>query len=87
MTSSYPITGIPLPTAPDPTHPIPVRQEIDAWYSNPDNAIQVSLFIQALEKFMKTDYREMLSYYQVAGLLRDMMSRYLCISRMVVDSD
>lgn len=75
MTSSYAITGIPLPTAPDPKHPIPIRQEIDAWYSNPDNAIQVSLFIQALEKFMKTDYREKLSYYQVAGLLRNIMSR------------
>lgn len=70
MSGTYPIKGIPLPTDPDPKHPIPVRQEIDAWYSNPDNAIQVSLFIQAMDKFQKMKITEQLSFYQVAGLLR-----------------
>ena len=70
MPASYALKGIPLPTVPDPKHPIPVRQDIDAWYSNPDNAVQVSLFIQAMIKFQKTDFNNMLSYYQVSGLLR-----------------
>ena len=70
MSGTYPIKGIPLPTDPDPNHLIPVRQEIDAWYSNPDNAIQVSLFIQAMEKFQKMKITEQLSFYRIAGLLR-----------------
>ncbi|MCJ1427273.1 hypothetical protein MMC29_005176, partial [Sticta canariensis] len=68
MTGTYPIKGIPLPTHPDPKHPILVRLEIDAWYSNPNNALQVSLFIEAMEKFQKMKITEQLSFYQVAGI-------------------
>jgi hypothetical protein len=42
--STYPIRGIPVPQG----SPIPTRQELTRWFDNPDNAIQVSLFIQAL---------------------------------------
>ncbi|KAF8534625.1 common central domain of tyrosinase-domain-containing protein [Trichophaea hybrida] len=62
---TYAITGIPLP---DPSEPIPVRQEISAWYSNIDNAIQVSLFIQALTVLEKMDFQDKLSYFGVAGI-------------------
>ncbi|MCJ1463962.1 hypothetical protein MMC07_002572 [Pseudocyphellaria aurata] len=66
--ATYPLKGIPLPEVPDPIHRIPVRQEIDAWYMNRSNDIQLSLFIQAMGKFMKMDYREQLSFFQIAGI-------------------
>jgi tyrosinase len=68
MASTYAIKGIPLPKHPDPHHPIPVRQEITSWYSNPDNAIQVSLYIQALSRFQQLPIDKKVSYFQVAGL-------------------
>jgi tyrosinase len=61
---TYPISGIPVPSG----SPIPMRQEIDAWSQNPDNAIQVSLFVQALTRFQKISFKDQLSYYQVAGI-------------------
>lgn len=66
--ATYAIKGIPLPEVPDPDHRIPVRKEIDAWFTDSKNAIQLSLFIHAMDKFMKMDFRQQLSYYQVAGL-------------------
>ena len=61
----YPITGIPL--VPDAHHPIPLRRELNEWYKDPLNGIQVSLFIQALDRFQKTSFEQKLSYFQVAG--------------------
>ncbi|KAH0556229.1 hypothetical protein GP486_005845 [Trichoglossum hirsutum] len=58
---TYPIRGIPVPSG----SPIPVRQEITSWYGDQNNAVQVSLFIQALTKFEKIDFKEKLSYFQV----------------------
>jgi hypothetical protein len=47
MSSTYPIKGIPLV----PSQPLPTHKKITAWYSNDENALQVSLFIQALALF------------------------------------
>ena len=71
---TYAIKGIPLPTEKDPKHPIPIRQEIDAWFLNSNNVLQVSLFIQALGIFQKTEITDLVSYYRVAGLLRQIIS-------------
>lgn len=62
--STYAIKGIPL----IPGDPLPTRKEISAWYSNDDNALQVSLFIQALTAFQKLPVTDQLSYFRVAGL-------------------
>ena len=68
MSQSFPIIGIPMPSVPDPQHPIPLRKEVTAWASDPDNAVQLSLFIQALIKFQQMDFQNELSYYGVAGI-------------------
>lgn len=61
-----------MPTHPDPQHPIPLRKEVTAWASDPENAVQLSLFIQALTKFQQMDPLDpktgKLSYYQIAGI-------------------
>jgi tyrosinase len=62
--TTYAIKGIPF----TPGAEIPIRQEIDTWFSNPENAIQVSLFIQALTKFQKMKFSDKLSYFSVAGI-------------------
>lgn len=62
--ATYAITGIPVPSG----QQTPVRYEIDAWSQNKDNAIQVSLFVQALEAFQKLPVTDKLSYFQVAGI-------------------
>ena len=62
---TYPITGIPLV----PGAPLPVRQEITAWYTNSDNKYQVSLFVQALQIFKGIHVTERLSFFQVAGVI------------------
>ena len=67
MAQTYPIQGIPMPTKPDPHHPIPLRKDFVKWYSDPENGMQLSLFIQALLKFQQKDFHDKLSYYQVAG--------------------
>src|ERR1700722_677388 len=64
MSSTYPIKGIPLV----PGQPLPTRKEITAWYSNDENALQVSLFIQALNLFQKMPATDQLSYFRVAGI-------------------
>jgi tyrosinase len=68
MAQYYPIKGIPLPAKPDPQHPIPLRKEVTAWSSDPNNAIQLSLFIQALIQFQEMPVKEKLSYYQISGI-------------------
>lgn len=65
---SYAIKGIPLPAKPDPHHPIPLRKEVTTWASDPENAVQLSLFIQALIKFQQVPHTDQLSYYQIAGI-------------------
>jgi tyrosinase len=70
MTEKYvpvPISGIPLPEKPIPHHPVPLRQNINTWYDNPDNALQVSLFIQALTKFQELPFDDQLSYFRIAS--------------------
>ena len=57
-----------MPTHPDPQHPIPLRKEVTAWWNDPENAVQCSLFIQALTMFQQMNPDDELSYYQVAGI-------------------
>ena len=64
-----PITGIPLPDEPDQDHPIPCRLNIEHWYHDSKNGLQVSLFIQALHKFQVMPYEDQLSYFRIAGKL------------------
>ena len=64
MTSTYAIKGVPLA----PGQPIPARKEITAWYNNEENALQVSLFIQALTAFQQLPVTDELSYFRVAGI-------------------
>lgn len=45
-----------------------VRHNIDEWSSKKSNKKQVDLFILALAKFQKSDPKEKLSYFQVAGM-------------------
>jgi tyrosinase len=66
MAATYPITGILQGLGPA-CNQVPVRQEIDAWYTNPDNLQQVNLFLLALAKFQGMPVTDMKSYYQVAG--------------------
>jgi tyrosinase len=49
---------------------IPVRRDVDEWYedASPQSKIQVSLFIWALREFQSIDYRNKLSYFQIAGM-------------------
>ena len=61
----YYIQGLPVP----PDQPLPSRINFKEWVMtpNPEDSIQVSLFIRALIRFYKMDYKEMTSYFQVAG--------------------
>lgn len=61
--SMYAIKGIPVRDG----EPIPTRKEVSAWYEDPENILQVSLFIQAFTAFQEMDVKEPLSYYQIAG--------------------
>ena len=63
---TYPITGIPV----NKGQPLPLRQEITAWASNPSNAYQVSLFLQALTRFKEKPVEEKIGYFQVSGEYR-----------------
>lgn len=45
-----------------------IRQNIDKWSSKKSNKKQVDLFILALAKFQKSDPKERLSYFQIAGM-------------------
>lgn len=60
---TYPIVGIPVQQG----KPLPVRQEITAWASDPANLYQVSLFIYALKCLKEKPVDDMLGFYQVAG--------------------
>jgi tyrosinase len=65
--STYAITGI-LQGLDPASNQVPVRQEIDAWYTNPDNLHQVNLFLLALANFQGMPVTDKKSYYQVAGI-------------------
>ena len=66
--SPYPIELIPLPAHPDPQHPIPLRREVTDLVNDPDASIQVSLFLQALDTFMKMpDLNDQTTYFRIAG--------------------
>ncbi|KZT38875.1 Di-copper centre-containing protein [Sistotremastrum suecicum HHB10207 ss-3] len=68
MTSTYyPITGIQVGLGPLEGQ-VPLRQEVDAWYTDPNNVNQVNLFFLALAKFQSLPVTDKLSYYQVAGI-------------------
>lgn len=62
----YPITGIPV----QPGQQAPPRRELASWSTStvPEDQIQVSLFIRALQKMQdKNPLEELLSYFQIAG--------------------
>ena len=48
--------------------PVPLRQNIDTWSSDPANEKQVKLFVAALDRFQKIDPRDRDSYFQIAGI-------------------
>ena len=56
MPKTYPITGI-RPAA-NERGPLPTRQEITAWYNEPANKYQVSLFMRASRRLMETPIEE-----------------------------
>ncbi|KJK87485.1 hypothetical protein H633G_08670 [Metarhizium anisopliae BRIP 53284] len=63
----YPITGIPV----QPGEQAPARRELASWSTStvPEDQIQVSLFIRALQKMQdKNPLEELLSYFQIAGI-------------------
>lgn len=62
----YVIKGIPV----DAGQIIPVRRDIDEWYEDTSrqSRIQLSIFIWALREFQSFDYKDRLSYFQIAGL-------------------
>ena len=67
MTNYYPITGIPSPDGKpwgDNNKP-PIRFECDTWYQN--KPIQVSLFIQALQRFYDLKNSNEKSFFNIAG--------------------
>ncbi|KZS90384.1 Di-copper centre-containing protein [Sistotremastrum niveocremeum HHB9708] len=64
--STFPITGVPF--TPGPRGQVPIRQDVDSWYLNPQNGKQVSLFLVALQKFQQIPYAQKLSYFQIAGI-------------------
>lgn len=67
--STYPIVGIPLQPG-----PLPVRREINSWFNNPKNALQVSLFLHAMTAFKARPVTERLSFFQLAGMLLQTIS-------------
>lgn len=65
-TDYYPITGIPTKLG----QKIPARQEVAAWYNNPSNKYEVSLFMQAMTEFKAFSINDTLSYFQIAGIFK-----------------
>ncbi|GJD05140.1 tyrosinase [Colletotrichum higginsianum] len=59
------IQGIPVPPGGKPG----LRKEFTKWATEkPEENIQVSLFIRALQLFYNEDYTKTLSYFQIAGI-------------------
>ena len=58
------IQGVPVPPGGKPG----LRMEFSEWAtSTPEESIQVSLFIRALQKFYDQPYTDRLSYFQIAS--------------------
>lgn len=68
---TYPITGIQdgLPDVEIPGR-IPLRVEVDDFYTLDEYAVQRNLFLLAMAKYEAMDPKEKLSYFQVAGTLK-----------------
>jgi len=66
---TYAITGLPAPH--DPSGAVPLRMDVDDWYTSetPEHQLQVTLFILALARFQDMSPEEKLSYFQIAGEL------------------
>jgi tyrosinase len=68
---TYPITGIQdgLPPPGPPDRKVPLRVEVDDFFTLDEYAVQRNLFLLAMAKFEKDDQTKKLSYFQVAGTL------------------
>ncbi|KAF5988305.1 di-copper centre-containing protein [Fusarium bulbicola] len=71
--TNYPITGIQEgldPNTSNPLREVPVRMEIDDWFTSTDpiHLNQQALFFPAFLKFADKDPHDPLSYYQIAGI-------------------
>ena len=74
----YVITGIQAGLDPSkPNEPKPLRQEVDAWYSDPSNTKEHTLFFRALAAFQKIPIHDKLSYWQVAGAYHTSLSHFM----------
>jgi tyrosinase len=71
-TPTYPVTGIQdgLPPPGSPLREVPLRVEVDDFYTREEYAIQRNLFLLAMAKFKAMDTSEKLSYFQVAGAVK-----------------
>ncbi|KAK3360924.1 hypothetical protein B0T24DRAFT_585983 [Lasiosphaeria ovina] len=58
------ITGIVPPFGGNPG----IRKEFAKWSKDPEQSIQVSLFIRALQRFYDRPYQDTLSFFQVASI-------------------
>lgn len=63
---SYSITGIKEGFGPAPGQ-VPLRIEVDDFFTQDQYIIQLNLFYLAMVKFQAIPYGETLSYFQVAG--------------------
>ncbi|OJJ44489.1 hypothetical protein ASPZODRAFT_18679 [Penicilliopsis zonata CBS 506.65] len=64
---TFAITGIPVPAG----QPVPVRREVSQWATStdPQDQIQVSLFVRAVKKMQLRDpLKNELSFYRIAGI-------------------
>jgi tyrosinase len=67
MANTYAITGIKKGLGPGAA--VPLRREVDEWWFSKDknDLYQRSLFIYALNEFMKMNPDDQLSYFSIAG--------------------
>lgn len=82
-TATYPITGIQdgLPPSGSPLREVPLRVEVDDFYTLNEYAIQRNLFLLAMAKFEKMDPSEKLSYFQVAGAVEYTFNAFSQLTR------
>lgn len=70
------IKGIPVPAG----QASGIRKEISTWATEkPEESIQVSLFIRALQKLFDTPYTDRLSFFQIAGTCLFRLSEDACL--------
>lgn len=70
-TATYPITGIQdgLPPVGPKDRQVPLRLEVDDFYTLKEYKIQLNLFLLAMAKFQSMKPTDKLSYFQIAGIL------------------